>query len=639
MRKHRELRAVVRLLCFVVALALAPFAGAAAPTAAPTAGAAPTAEPVGPPSISKVEPPNWWTNFSPSLMVLLYGSHLNGAHISVDYPGVSVDKVQAEPDGLHAFVWLKLDATVKPGTLSIRVKVEAGETTANLVLQARSSQEGKFQGLTPNDVIYLIMPDRFSDGDPSNDQPPSAAPGTYNRKSPMAYHGGDLKGIRQHLPYLKDLGITTLWLTPLYQNDNGSSDYHGYGAVDEYAVEDRFGTMQDFEQLVAAAHQFGIKVLLDMVPNHVGPRHPWANSQPAPGWLHGTPENHIDNSDYDFPPISDPHAVPANYIRALDGWFVNKLPDLAQENPLVAAYLLQNALWWIESSGIDGFRIDTFPYVPRSFWAYYHEGLFRTYPHFFTVGEVSDTNPAITSYWAGGQTGFDGIDTRLSTPFDFPMYQAIVDVIAHGASAKRLVEVLRQDRFYPHPERLVTFIDNHDKRRFLTEVDGSRERLKLAFSLLTTLRGIPQLYYGDEVAMAGADDPDDRRDFPGGFSGDANNAFSPSGRTPDQQAMFLHVQTLLKLRLQYPALRTGVQKHVAVGEKYYVFTRELDGERLLIVFHNSDAAETVSFDLNGTSIMNAKNLTSVFGPSKAQLQNHTVNLQLAPLSVTIFRVQ
>lgn len=591
------------------------------------------------PVVSKVEPPNWWTNFSPSLMVLLYGDHLIGANVSVNYPGVAIGKVQTEPDGQHAFVWLKLEPTAKPGMLAIRVKTSGGETTANLVLQARSPQEGKFQGVTPNDVIYLIMPDRFADGDLSNDQPQGAAAGTYNRQSAMAYHGGDLKGIQEHLPYLKDLGITTLWLTPLYQNDDATSDYHGYGAVDEYAVEDHFGNMQDFQQLVAAAHRLGMKVLLDMVPNHVGPHHPWAASQPAPGWLHGTPADHIDNSDYDFPPISDPHAVPANYIRALDGWFVNKLPDLAQENPLVAAYLLQNALWWTESSGIDGFRIDTFPYVPRSFWAYYHEGLFQTYPHFFTVGEVSDTNPAITSYWAGGQTGFDGIDTRLSTPFDFPMYQAILDVIAHGASAKRLVEVLRQDRFYPHPELLVTFIDNHDKRRFLTEVNGSRDRLKLAFSLLTTMRGIPQLYYGDEVGMAGADDPDDRRDFPGGFSGDANNAFRAAGRTPEQQDMFLHVQNLLKLRSQYPALRTGVQKHVAVGEKYYAFTREADGERLLIVFHNGDAAEGVTLDLKNTSIADAKGLSAVVGSSPAKLQDQTVNLELAPLSVTVYRVQ
>jgi len=382
-----------------------------------------------------------------------------------------------------------------------------------------------------------------------------------------------------------------------------------------------------------------MKVLLDMVPNHVGPNHPWAASQPTPGWLHGTPAHHIDNSTYDFPPISDPHAVPANYIEALDGWFVNKLPDLAQENPLVASYLPQNALWWTESSGIDGFRIDTFPYVPRSFWAYYHTGLFSTYPHFFTVGEVSDTDPTVTSYWAGGQTGFDGIDTRLTTPFDFPMYQAILDVVAHGESAKKIVTVLRQDRFYPHPELLVTFIDNHDKPRFLTEAGGSRDKLKLALSLLATTRGIPQLYYGDEIGMAGGQDPDNRRDFPGGFPGDSNDAFTQIGRTPEQQDVFAHTQSLLKLRHEHPALRTGTQKHVAVTDKYYAFTRETAGERLLIIFHNADAPETLNLDLTGTSIADAKSLTSIFGPSTAQLQDGHLNLKLAPYSLTVYQVK
>ena len=572
-------------------------------------------------------------------MVLLYGDNLNAANISTDYPGVTITRTQTEPDGKHAFVWLNFDLAVKPGTIVLHLKNSSGDTTAKLLLSARPPQAGKYQGVTRDDVIYLIMPDRFADGDPSNDQPPHAAAGTYDRKRPQAYHGGDLKGIQQHLPYLKDLGVTTLWLTPLYQNDDATSDYHGYGAVDEYEVEDHFGTMQDFQNLVTAAHELGMKVLLDMVPNHVGPNHPWAVSQPTPGWLHGTPAHHIDNSTYDFPPISDPHAVPANYIEALDGWFVNKLPDLAQENPLVASYLLQNALWWTESSGIDGFRIDTFPYVPRSFWAYYHTGLFSTYPHFFTVGEVSDTDPTVTSYWAGGQTGFDGIDTRLTTPFDFPMYQAILDVVAHGESAKKIVTVLRQDRFYPHPELLVTFIDNHDKPRFLTEAGGSRDKLKLALSLLATTRGIPQLYYGDEIGMAGGQDPDNRRDFPGGFPGDSNDAFTQIGRTPEQQDVFAHTQSLLKLRRQHPALRTGTQKHVAVADKYYAFTRETAGERLLIIFHNADAPETLNLDLTGTSIADAKSLTSIFGPSTAQLQDGHLNLKLAPYSLTVYQVK
>jgi neopullulanase len=431
--------------------------------------------------------------------------------------------------------------------------------------------------------------------------------------------------------------VTALWLTPLYDNDNSTSDYHGYGAVDEYAVEDHFGTMKDYQNLVAAAHQLGLKVLLDMVPNHVGPKHPWAASQPAPGWLHGTTERHLD-TDYVYAPITDPHAVKANYVSALEGWFANVLPDLAQENPLVALYLLQNGEWWAESGGVDGFRIDTFPYVPRAFWAYYHAGLLSHYPNFFTVGEVYNSDPTVTSYWAGGQTGFDGIDTHLTTPFDFPMNTAIREVVAHGASAKKIVDVLRQDRLYPHPELLVTFIGNHDMKRFLTDANGSREKLKLAFSLLATLRGIPQLYYGDEIGMTGGDDPDNRHDFPGGFPGDQHNAFTQAGRTSEEQDVYTHVQSLLKFRQEHPALRRGTQKHVAVADKYYAFTREGEGERLLIVFHNSDA-ENITLDLSETSIADAKTIAPIFAASPAQLQGSLLHLQLAHDSLAIYRVQ
>jgi glycosidase len=570
-------------------------------------------------------------------MFLLYGENLAGANISVDYPGTTVAKAQSQPDGKHAFVWLSFDPAIRPGDVTIHVKAPSGETRVTVPLLQRTPQEGRFQGITRDDVLYLIMPDRFADGDPANNMPPGAAHGTYDRSGAKTYHGGDLKGIQEHLPYFKDLGVTALWLTPLYDNDNSTSDYHGYGAVDEYAVEDHFGTMKDYQDLVASAHRLGVKVLLDMVPNHVGPKHPWATSQPTAGWLHETSEHHLD-TDYFYAPITDPHAVKANYVNALEGWFANVLPDLAQENPMVALYLLQNAQWWAESGGVDGFRIDTFPYVPRAFWAYYHAGLFSHYPNFFTVGEVYNSDPTVTSYWAGGQTGFDGIDTHLTTPFDFPMNSAIREVVAHGASAKKIVDVLRQDRLYPHPELLVTFIGNHDMKRFLTDANGSREKLKLAFSFLATLRGIPQLYYGDEIGMTGGDDPDNRHDFPGGFPGDQHNAFTPGGRTLEEQEIFAHVQSLLKLRQEHPALRRGVQKHVVVADKYYAFTREGEGERLLIVFHNGDA-ENITLDLSDTSIADAKTINPIFSAWAAQLQSSLLRLQLAHNNLAIYQVQ
>ncbi len=590
------------------------------------------------PHISKVEPPNWWAGFQPAVMLLLYGDNLAGANMSVNYPAASVTKVQPQPDGKHAFVWLKLDPKTRPGDLIVSVKTASGETRATLPLLQRSSQQGKFQGITPDDVIYLIVPDRFADGDPSNDQPKGAAPGTYDRARPKTYHGGDLKGIQDHLPYLKDLGVTALWLTPLYDNDDSTSDYHGYGTVDEYAVEDHFGTMKDYQDLVAAAHQLGLKVLLDMVPNHVGPKHPWATSQPAPNWLHGKIEHHLD-TDYYYPPITDPHAAKANYVSALEGWFANVLPDLAQENPLVAQYLLQNALWWAESGGIDGFRIDTFPYVPRTFWAYYNKGLLSTYPRFFTVGEIYNSDPTVTSYWAGGQTGFDGVDTGLTTPFDFPMNSAIRDVVAHGASATKIVDVLRQDRLYPHPELLVTFIGNHDMKRFLTDADGSYEKLKLAFSMLATLRGIPQLYYGDEIGMTGGADPDNRHDFPGGFPGDTHDAFLASGRSPEEQEVLSHVQSLLRLRQQHSALRQGLQWHVGWGESYYAFVRENTDEKLFVIFNTSEKKREIHIPIEGTRLEDAYQFENLFGAAQIVLNNKMLQVTLPGTSAAIYAVR
>jgi glycosidase len=590
------------------------------------------------PQVNKVEPPNWWTSFESPVMVLLYAENLNNARISVSYPGVKIQKSQLQPDGKHAFVWLAVAKGTKPGSVNLTVKTASGSATAAFLLLERSPQKGRFQGVTPDDVIYLIMPDRFADGDPSNNMPKGAAPGTYDRKAEKTYHGGDLKGIQDHLPYLKDLGVTTLWLNPIFDNDNSTETYHGYGATDLYAVEDHFGTLQEFQRLVDAAHQQGIKILLDMVPNHVGPRHPWAASQPAPGWLHGTTENHI-NTDYDYPPVSDPHAVEKNYRSALDGWFANILPDVAQENPLAAEYLLQNAYWWTEIGGVDGFRIDTFPYVPRTFWTTYLSRLQITYPNFFAVGEVYNFDPTVVSYFAGGQKGFDGIDTHLTTPFDFPMNSAIREVVNHGASAKKIVDVLRQDHLYPHPELLVTFIGNHDMKRFVTDAAGSTTKLKLGFSLLATLRGIPQIYSGDEIAMPGGEDPDNRRDFPGGFPGDARNAFTQAGRTPDEQDVYAHVQGLLKLRRDHPALRSGEQKHVVVANDYYIFTRETGSERLMIVFYKGDAAKSLTVDLTDTSIANAKGFHALNSAMAPTLQGTQLQLQLAPQSVAIYKVE
>jgi glycosidase len=481
-------------------------------------------------------------------------------------------------------------------------------------------------------VIYLIMPDRFADGDSSNDKP-SNSTGNFDRSQPMAYHGGDLRGIRQHLPYLHDLGVTTLWLTPVWKNTD--SDYHGYHVVDFYGLDDHMGSMEEYQGLVADAHKMGMKVLIDYVVNHTGPKHPWASDPPSPQWLHGTPEQHLSPS-YQFFGLVDPHASPRQYRNVLEGWFADKLPDLNPDDPALGQYLVQNALWWTEIGRLDGFRLDTFPYSARHFWSGWHGGMRHVYRDLFSIGEVSDPDPTITSFFEGGRDQFDGVDSRATTVFDFPLYYALRDVTLRGAPVVKIVNVLRQDSLYTRPDLLVTFIGNHDTRRFMGEAGASKEKLKAAFSLLLTIRGIPQIYSGDEIGMPGGDDPDNRHDFPGGFPGDSRNAFTSGGRTLQEEEIFAHVQSLLRLRQAHPALRGGRQQHIGWDDTYYAFLRQTRDEKLLVVFNNAPEQREVRVPLQDTVIENAKEAERLFGEGQAHVEGGTFQVELPATSVAIY---
>ncbi len=591
------------------------------------------------PQVTKLEPPQWWVGLPSSPMLLLTGRSLEGAAVSVNHPGVRVARTEARPGGAYVFVWLDISPDARPGTVPITVTTAAGKTEINFPLLPRGDPRGKFQGLSPDDVIYLIMPDRFDDGDPANDEPAPELR-TYDRTKPKAWHGGDLKGIRDRLPYLKQLGVTALWLTPFWKNDWRADDYsyHGYHVVDFYAVDEHFGTLRDLQELVAQAHEQGIKLIIDYVVNHTGPHHPWAAAPPTSTWLHGTPQNHLSPA-YEFGPLVDPHAVPRQARNVLEGWFAGKLPDLNPDDPLLAQYLEINAEWWLETTGADAFRLDTFPYSPRDFWGKWHADLFRAYPHLTTVGEVWNPDPFITSFFAGGRAQFDGIDTRVSTVFDFPLFYAIREVLLRGASARKLVDVLEHDSLYPRPDALVTFFGNHDTRRFMSEAGATKQKLKNAFTLLLTLRGIPEIYSGDEIGMPGGDDPDNRRDFPGGFAGDVRNAFTASGRTPDEQEIFTHVQALLRLRREHPALRGGRLWHIGMDDQYYAFLRERGADRLLVVFNNSDTPRNLTLPLGDTPLAEAQQVKPLFGGGPASVHDQVLGVQLAASSVAIYEVQ
>lgn len=603
------------------------------------------------PVVQKVEPPNWWIGLTEDVMVLVTGKNLQATHANCNLPDVLVSRTQSSLNGHYLFVWLRFTPELKSGTAVCRITTANGETSFEFPIAARKQILGRNQGLSTDDVVYLIMPDRFANGDPSNDEP-AEFPGSHDRSKPRAYHGGDLRGVRAHLPYLKDLGVTSVWLTPIVKNGR-AEDYHGYGAVDLYAVDPHLGTLSDYQQLVEAAHQQHMKVFFDIVPNHVGPSNPWVPDLPAADWFHGTADQHWSSaspvkSDFyglatksndPFEALVDPHTPPAMRKNLTDGWFSGVLPDMNTENPLAVEYLIQNSIWWAEISGLDGYRIDTFPYVPRAFWQQWHRELRRIYPRLSTIGEVFHADPTVTSFFAGGRKGWDGIDTQLTTVFDYPLYFALRDVLLNSAPAGRLANVLRQDSLYPHPEFLVSFFANHDVPRFAGVTGSTPEALKLAFGLTLTLRGIPQLYYGDEIGMAGGGDPDNRRDFPGGWVEDQSNAFTRQGRTPAQQQIFAYVQTILRLRQTHDALRGGKLWHLASDDTSYVYLRESEEERLLIAVHNGARPRSLTVSFEDTPAASATGITPLFGDAQADLAGPALKLVLPAHSLSIFALE
>jgi len=423
--------------------------------------------------------------------------------------------------------------------------------------------------------------------------------------------------------------------------------------VDLYAVDPHLGDLREYRELVAAAHQQHMKLVFDIVPNHVGPRHPWVQNPPLPDWFHGSAQRHISSSagadggfygsvekpGHDlFETLADPHAPPRFSRGLTEGWFFDVLPDLNTENPVVAQYLLQNAIWWAESTGVDAFRVDTFPYVSRQFWSQWTTGLRRIYPRLTTIAEVFHPDPVVTSFFVGGQKRFDGIDSGVSTIFDYPMYFAIRDVLLNGAPAGRIADVLRHDALYSRASELVTFFANHDVTRFASEKESSLAKLKLAFGLALTLRGIPQLYYGDEIGMPGGGDPDNRRDFPGGWREDAKNAFAEAGRTREQQEIFAYVQGLLRLRREHPALSEGHLWHMFSDEASYVFERETEDEKVLVIFHNGTAARDLRVQLADTPLQNAIRIARFFGEATAELAGKELRVKVPEKSLSIFSV-
>jgi neopullulanase len=554
------------------------------------------------PEIIKVDPPSWWIGSSMNpVRLMIRGKNLQGARVQVSGLRVGIAKVNER--GTYIFV----DAFIaQPGKHDVSITTPRGSARTSFEVLGPLNRTGRFQGFSPADVMYLIMIDRFADGDPSNNEP------IYDRKNKFYYHGGDLQGVINHLPYLKDLGVTAIWLTPWYDNydrlnqielkeDKPSTGFHGYNPQDFYTVEAHFGNHAKLRELVETAHRSGIKIIQDEVMNHTGPYHPWVDDPPTPTWFNGTRRTHLNNAFQTWT-LHDPRAVELLKRETMKGWFLDFLPDLNQDDPEVAHYLIQNTLWWIGTTGLDGIRMDTWQYVPNTFWRDWTKALKREFPNFKVVGEVKDGDVVHTSFFQGGKVRFDGVDSGLDSLLDFPLFYSIRHAFAEGKAIDEIPKTLAKDYLYNNSEILVTLLGGHDDGRFMSESGATIAGLKLANAFVLTTRGVPQLYYGDEIALEGGDEPSTRGDFPGGFAGDKRDAFTAGGRTKDEQELFEFIRRLTTLRRELAPLQTGSLVNLYVSERQYAYARTLRNSAVVMVFNNDDKSAAFEFDVSRIGI-------------------------------------
>lgn len=604
------------------------------------------------PEIVKVEPPSWWANMTINpVRVLIRGKNLQGSKILVPLnSGLKPSNIKTSENGNYLFVDLTISPKTKVGKYKLKVVKANSATDFYFEILPKINRAGRFQGFTTDDVIYFIMPDRFSDGDESNNNP-AKSPNLLDRSKGRYYHGGDLQGVIDKLPYIKSLGVTAIWTTPVYDNNDAldykevydgqpTTGYHGYGAVDFYSVEEHLGTMEKLRELIDKAHALGIKVIQDQVVNHTGPYHVWANDPPTPTWFNGTVEKHTSNNWQKWTAMN-PRASYQTQSLNIDGWFIDILPDLNQNDKEVEKYLIQNTIWWLEMTGYDAIRMDTLPHVPRAFWEKWMTALKREYPKVNVLGELFDGDPALLAYFQGGRRGHDGVDTKIDTLYDFALFYAIRNAFAQGKQIREVSQVLAHDWLYPNPNVLTMFLGVHDMQRFMNEQGATTEGLKLAQAFLMTTRGTPLLYYGDELAMPGGGDPDNRRDFPGGFRGDSRNAFTEQGRTREENNVWNHLATLGKLRQELEPLRRGRSMDLFDGEQQAVYSRYTDKQAVITVFNNDKNSATIEFSVADLkTIPSGAMLVDRLGKSsEVKVENGKMKVTLPARSASIFTIK
>ena len=551
--------------------------------------------------VSRIDPANWFAGMrNPSLQLMVYGPNIKTADVSVDYPGARVDSVVRLDSPNYLFVYLNLQGA-QPGEMTLNFKQGGKSRKVKYQLCQRAMDGEKRVGFTNADVLYLLMPDRFANGNPKNDVVKGMRDQVCDRSKPSLRHGGDLAGIEQHLDYFGRLGVTALWFTPILENDwpndqGVNSSYHGYATTDYYKVDPRFGTNAEYKRLIDECHGRGLKVVMDMIFNHCSDYHPWNLDPPSNDWFNN-PHYGLQTS-YKLTPVLDPYASKVDKAETVDGWFVKSMPDLNQRNPHLMRYLIQNSEWWIETAGIDGIRMDTYPYADRKAMAEWMKALDEEYPNFNTVGETWVTEPQYTAAWQK-DSKLSSVNSYLKTVMDFSFYDKLNQAKHEETDGwwkgfNRIYNSLCYDYLYTDPSHVLAFIENHDTDRFLGNGKDSTA-LKQALALLLTINRIPQLYYGTEVLMNGTKEVTDgnvRRDFPGGFPGDAHNCFTSEGCTKAESAMFNWLSKLLHWRQGNELISKGKQTQFCPYNGIYVIARQYGGRTSLTIL-NGKRSEAV----------------------------------------------
>lgn len=576
--------------------------------------------------IDRIDPTDWYVGMKDAtLQLMVYGPNIREANVTTDYPGVAIDSLIRLDSPNYLLVYLNLK-DAQAGEMTLNFKVGKQQKKVKYLLKNREMAGERRMGFTNADVLYMLMPDRFANGNPNNNAYKTMRDKTIDRQAPSLRHGGDLEGIRQHLDYFTELGVTALWFTPVLENDSPSdgksSSYHGYATTDYYRVDPHFGTNADYRRLADEAHSKGLKIVMDMIFNHCGYFHPWVADMPSKDWFNASewlsPENQtaehqknigtIDGvakvndkylqTSYKLTPVIDPYASKVDLHETVDGWFVPSMPDLNQRNTHVIRYLIQNSEWWIETVGIDGIRMDTYPYADRDAMAHWMKVLGEEYPNFNTVGETWVTEPAYTAAWQK-DSKLSEKNSYLPTVMDFAFFDRInqaknEDTDEWWNGMNRIYNVLCYDYLYPNPKSVMAFVENHDTDRFLGEGKDS-VALKQALALLLTINRIPQLYYGTEVMMNGTKTVTDgyvRQDFPGGWVSDKHNAFTAEGRTKAENDMFRWISNLLHWRKGNEVITKGSQTQFITYKGVYVVARQYKGKSVMTVINGKrEAAE------------------------------------------------